>query len=282
MRKKIVVIVGLIIGLSIIVLSTIQPTSDINEDTIIVNNRNLEVFYFNNLDSENPYNQDFSTLSDKQINQLKKEFIKREVLAREAKKLGLDKIDSIISARLAQLGQQALVGEIIDIDNVEISEVNNFFDTNKSQYIEPETISFSHIFFNTEESAKSYLIRLSVEPDSEKLKDLINTGGIVFPYQKNYSKKPFSFVVGHFGEIGATNLFSLQKDIKNWQGPIRSSLGYHLVNVFNRTPMKQMALEDILSEVKRDYYDQLRKKDSKNIISNKILEYEIIDETKVN
>ena len=282
MRKKIVVIVGLIIGLSIIVLSTIQPTSDINEDTIIVNNRNLEVFYFNNLDSENPYNQDFSALSDKQINQLKKEFIKREVLAREAKKLGLDKIDSIISARLAQLGQQALVGEIIDIDNVEISEVNNFFDTNKSQYIEPETISFSHIFFDTEESAKSYLIKLSVEPDSEKLKDLINTGGIVFPYQKNYSKKPFSFVVGHFGEIGATNLFLLQKDIKNWQGPIRSSLGYHLVNVFNRTPMKQMALEDILSTVKRDYYDQLRKKDSKNIISNKILEYEIIDETKVN
>ena len=282
MRKKIVVIVGLIIGLSIIVLSTIQPTSDINEDTIIVNNRNLEVFYFNNLDSENPYNQDFSTLSDKQINQLKKEFIKREVLAREAKKLGLDKIDSIISARLAQLGQQALVGEIIDIDNVEISEVNNFFDTNKSQYIEPETISFSHIFFDTEESAKSYLIKLIVEPDSEKLKDLINTGGIVFPYQKNYSKKPFPFVVGHFGEIGATNLFSLQKDIKNWQGPIRSSLGYHLVNVFNRTPMKQMALEDILSAVKRDYYDQLRKKDSKNIISNKILEYEIIDETKVN
>ena len=282
MRKKIVVIVGLIIGLSIIALSTIQSTSDINEDVIIVNNKNLEVFYFNNLDPENPYNQDFSILSDKQINQLKKEFIQREVLVREAKRLGLDKIDSIISARLAQLGQQALVGEIIEFEDIELSEINDFFETNKSQYIEPETISFSHIFFDTEESAKSYLLKLQKESDVEKLKRLINIGGIVFPYQKNYSKKPFSFVVGHFGEIGATNLFSLQKDIKNWQGPIRSSLGYHLVNVFNRTPMKQMALEDILSEVKRDYYDQLRKKDSKNIISNKILEYEIIDETKVN
>ena len=282
MRKKIVVIVGLIIGLSIIALSTIQSTSDINEDVIIVNNKNLEVFYFNNLDPENPYNQDFSILSDKQINQLKKEFIQREVLVREAKRLGLDKIDSIISARLAQLGQQALVGEIIEFEDIELSEINDFFETNKSQYIEPETISFSHIFFDTEESAKSYLLKLQKESDVEKLKRLINIGGIVFPYQKNYSKKPFSFVVGHFGEIGATNLFSLQKDIKNWQGPIRSSLGYHLVNVFNRTPMKQMALEDILSEVKRDYYDQLRKKDTKNIISNKILEYEIIDETKVN
>ena len=282
MRKKIVVIVGLIIGLSIIALSTIQSTSDINEDVIIVNNKNLEVFYFNNLDPENPYNQDFSILSDKQINQLKKEFIQREVLVREAKRLGLDKIDSIISARLAQLGQQALVGEIIEFEDIELSEINDFFEANKSQYIEPETISFSHIFFDTEESAKSYLLKLQKESDVEKLKRLINIGGIVFPYQKNYSKKPFSFVVGHFGEIGATNLFSLQKDIKNWQGPIRSSLGYHLVNVFNRTPMKQMALEDILSTVKRDYYDQLRKKDSKNIISNKILEYEIIDETKVN
>ena len=282
MRKKIVVIVGLIIGLSIIALSTIQSTSDINEDVIIVNNKNLEVFYFNNLDPENPYNQDFSILSDKQINQLKKEFIQREVLVREAKRLGLDKIDSIISARLAQLGQQALVGEIIEFEDIELSEINDFFETNKSQYIEPETISFSHIFFDTEESAKSYLLKLQKESDVEKMKRLINIGGIVFPYQKNYSKKPFSFVVGHFGEIGATNLFSLQKDIKNWQGPIRSSLGYHLVNVFNRRPMKQMALEDILSEVKRDYYDQLRKKDSKNIISNKILEYEIIDETKVN
>ena len=282
MRKKIVVIVGLIIGLSIIALSTIQSTSDINEDVIIVNNKNLEVFYFNNLDPENPYNQDFSILSDKQINQLKKEFIQREVLVREAKRLGLDKIDSIISARLAQLGQQALVGEIIEFEDIELSEINDFFETNKSQYIEPETISFSHIFFDTEESAKSYLLKLQKESDVEKMKRLINIGGIVFPYQKNYSKKPFPFIVGHFGEIGATNLFSLQKDIKNWQGPIRSSLGYHLVNVFNRTPMKQMVLEDILSAVKRDYYDQLRKKDSKNIISNKILEYEIIDETKVN
>ena len=282
MKKKIIVIVGLIIGLSILALSTIQPISDINEDVIIVNNKNLEIFYFNNLDPENPYNQDFSILSDKQINQLKKDFIQREVLVREAKRLGLDKIDSIISARLAQLGQQALVGESINIDSIRLSEINDFFEINKSQYIEPETISFSHIFFDTEERAKSYLLKLEKESDVKKLKNLINTGGIVFPYQKNYSKKPFSFVVGHFGEIGAQNIFSLQKDIKNWQGPIRSSLGYHLINVFNKTSMKQMALDDILSEVKRDYYNQLRKKDTKTIISNKILEYEIIDDTKAN
>ena len=282
MRKKIIVIIGLMIGLSIIVISTLESTSDIDENVIIVSDNNLKIFYFNNLDPENPYNQNFNILNAKQIDKLKKDFIKREVLVREAKKLGLDRIDSIISARLAQLGQQALVGEVIDIDSVEISEVNNFFDTNKLQYIEPETISFSHIFFDTEESAKSYLIKLSEELDSKKLKDLVNTGGIVFPYQKNYSKKPYSFIVGHFGESGARNIFSLQKNNSKWQGPIKSSLGYHLINVFNKTAMEQLALDDILSEVTRDYYEQLRKSDTQSIISNKILEYQVIDKTKPN
>ena len=63
---------------------------------------------------------------------------------------------------------------------------------------------------------------------------------------------------------------------------LKSSLGFHLVNVFNKTPMKQMTLDNILSEVKRDYYDQLRKKDTETIISNKILEYQIIDNTEIN
>ena len=282
MRKKIVVISGLIIGLSIITFSIIQSTSSINEDSVIINNKKLEIFYFNNLDPENPYNQDFNNLSDKQINQLKNEYVKREVLVREAKRLGLDKIDSIISARLAQLGKQALIGEIIEIDEIEISEINNFFEANKSMYVEPETISFSHIFFDTEERAKSFLLKIKNASDDNELKNLINTGGIVFPYQKNYSKKPYSFIVGHFGEIGAMNLFALQESFKDWQGPIKSSLGFHLVNVFNKTPMKQMTLDNILSEVKRDYYDQLRKKDTQTIIANKILEYQIIDNTKGN
>ena len=46
--------------------------------------------------------------------------------------------------------------------------------------------------------------------------------------------------------------------------------------------MEQLALDDILSEVKRDYYEQLRKSDTQSIISNKILEYQVIDKTKAN
>ena len=68
------------IGLSIIAISTLESTSDIDENVIIVSNNNLKIFYFNNLDPENPYNQDFNILNAKQIDKLKKDFIKREFL----------------------------------------------------------------------------------------------------------------------------------------------------------------------------------------------------------
>jgi len=127
-------------------------------------------------------------------------------------------------------------------------------------------------------SIKNYLPK-----NSKNILDIGCGLGVINIYLNDYySKKPYSFIVGHFGEIGAKELFSLQKNIEKWQGPIRSSLGFHLINVFNRAPMRQMNLDDIFSEVKRDYFDQLRKKNTKTIISNKIIEYEIVDKTENN
>ena len=113
-KKRIILLIGLAIGLLAITFGIIKPVSRIDGNTIVISNDILKVFYFNNRDPENPYNLDFDTLSIKQLQLLKKDYIQREVLKREAKKLGLDKIDSIISARLAQLGKEALVGESID------------------------------------------------------------------------------------------------------------------------------------------------------------------------
>ena len=277
MKKKIFVIFGLILGLSIISLSTLQKTSSIDDKTIIITDNNLKVFYFNNLDPENPYNKDFKSLTSDQINQLKKDYIQREVLTREAKNLGLDKMDSIISARLAQLGQQALVGFDLNTDDVDIEVLNNYFTKNKSLYIEPETISFSHVFFPSYELAESFLIDMKSETDEGKIDDLIKSGGIVFPYQKNYSKKTYSFILGHFGEKGTSNIFSLDKETKEWQGPIQSSLGYHLIRIFNYTKSKQLDLNQVLTIVRRDYFEDLRKSETNTIINNKVNEYNISD-----
>lgn len=275
-KKRIILLVGLAIGLLAITFGIIKPVSRIDDNTIVISNDILKVFYFNNRDPENPYNLDFDTLSIKQLQLLKKDYIQREVLKREAKKLGLDKIDSIISARLAQLGKEALVGESID-SSIGESKIINFYEENKDKYIEPETITFMHLFFREEELASEYLLRISEEKDPTKIDKLIMNGGTVFPYQKNYSNKARSFILGHFGSEGTKNIFSLIIDNEKWQGPIQSSLGFHLVKVFKRKDERLLNYNEVVSLVRKDYFDELKKIESKNIINKKILEYKIID-----
>jgi len=275
-KKRIILLVGLAIGLLAITFGVIKPVSRIDDNTIVISNDILKVFYFNNRDPENPYNLDFDNLSIKQLQLLKKDYIQREVLKREAKKLGLDKIDSIISARLAQLGKEALVGESID-SSIGESKIINFYEENKDKYIEPETITFMHLFFREEELASEYLLRISEEKDPTKIDKLIMNGGTVFPYQKNYSNKARSFILGHFGSEGTKNIFSLIIDNEKWQGPIQSSLGFHLVKVFKRKDERLLNYNEVVSLVRKDYFDELKKIESKNIINKKILEYKIID-----
>ena len=275
-KKRIILLVGLAIGLLAITFGIIKPVSRIDGNTIVISNDILKVFYFNNRDPENPYNLDFDTLSIKQLQLLKKDYIQREVLKREAKKLGLDKIDSIISARLAQLGKEALVGESIDT-SIDESKIVNFYEENKDKYLEPETITFIHLFFREEKLASEYLLRISEEKDPTKIDELIMNGGTVFPYQKNYSNKARSFILGHFGSEGTKNIFSLNIDNEKWQGPIQSSLGFHLVKVFKRKDERLLNYNEVVSVVRKDYFDKLKKIESNNIIDKKILEYKIID-----
>ena len=276
LKKRIILLVGLAIGLLAVTFGITKPISRIDNQTIIISDEILKIFYFNNLDPENPYNSNFKSLSKKQLKQLKKDYIQREVLSREAKKLGLDKIDSLISARLAQLGKQALVGEYID-DSIDELKLINFYEANKNKYKEPEIITFTHLFFREEELASEYLLRISEEKDPTKINELIMNGGIVFPYQKNYSNKARSFILGHFGSEGTNNIFSLNIDNEKWQGPVKSSLGFHLVKIFKRKDEKQLNYNEVISIVRNDYFDKLKKIESKNIIDKKILEYKIID-----
>ena len=80
LKKRIILLVGLAIGLLAIVFGITKSESRIDDNAIIISNDILKVFYFNNRDPENPYNLDFDTLSNKQLQQLKKDYIQREVL----------------------------------------------------------------------------------------------------------------------------------------------------------------------------------------------------------
>ena len=84
--------------------------STLKEDayTIVVSEEILRSYYLKNRNLEQPFFTEFEELSETQILSIRKDFIRKEVLKREAKSLGLDEVDTIIANRLAQLGELAL------------------------------------------------------------------------------------------------------------------------------------------------------------------------------
>ena len=79
--------------------------------------------------------------------------IREEILVREAARLGLDDDDIIIRRRLAQKVEFMMADETVkDLPNRE--QLRRFFDENRAEYDTPETLSWRHVFVESEAQAR--------------------------------------------------------------------------------------------------------------------------------
>ena len=191
-------------------------------------------------------------LSPLQTEKLLEEFIREEVLFREAKSLNLDKKDYIIRQRLVQKVEYLLrASEIRRAVHPE-----EFYSLNKDRYLIPRKITFTHIFFGKQErgswskaerSAEKLLTELLSEP-LDKGKEINN--GDRFVFHKNYVEKSSEHISSHFGKQFSDALF--ESGIEIWEGPIKSAYGQHLVYVSNISEERIKNLEEIYEQVEWD------------------------------
>ena len=111
MTRKLYTIFGVIFGILIVLIGVLNKKS-FDTNTIVINDNILNNFYLANRNLEDPAFIRFNDLSEIQIALVREDYIEREVLKREALNWGLDKVDPIISSRLAQLGEQFLVNNL--------------------------------------------------------------------------------------------------------------------------------------------------------------------------
>ena len=191
-------------------------------------------------------------LSPMQTEKLLEEFIREEVLFREAKSLNLNEKDYIIRQRLVQKVEYLLrASEIKRAVNPE-----GFYSLNKDRYLTPRKITFTHIFFGRQErgswaeaeSSAEKLLRdfLSKPPDKGRE---INSGDR-FVFHKNYVEKSSEHISSHFGKEFSDAL--LESGIGVWDGPIKSAYGHHIVYVRNISEERVKNLEEIYDQVEWD------------------------------
>ena len=276
MSKKFLTTLGIFFGI-LIVLVGLLSKKDQGTNAIIVNDNILNNFYLANRNLEDPVFIRYNDLSEIQIALIRDDYIKREVLKREALNWGLDKVDPIISSRLSQLGEQFLVNNLPDEDFSE-EILYSFYNKNKHFYIDDAKITFSHIFFrNIDEKTIADLIYYIQTQDEQFFKNNLSNKVSIFPYQKNYAQRSESFIRGHFSEKTTKEIFALKSSSK-WQGPIKSPYGFHIIKLSSISEAKQRTYDDVSELVLKRFISERKKENLKLEQEKKISSYQIIDD----
>jgi parvulin-like peptidyl-prolyl isomerase len=219
--------------------------------------------------------------TERELNGLIENFIREEILYREAIAMGLDQDDTVIRRRMAQKMEFLSNGLAALVQPTE-DEIRQYFEENVEKYGEPERLSLSHVYFSTdrrgataEADARELLEQLRTESiPPAKLRTL----GDPFMLQYDYPSRSQRDIRELFGTAFAESVFGLEPG--PWQGPIQSSYGLHLVRLHDRTASRLPELAEVRDRVQADLLDQRRREMNDAFYSGLRKRYEVtVDES---
>ncbi len=189
-----------------------------------------------------------------QLRSLVDDFIREEVLYREAISSGLDQDDVIIRRRLAQK-IEFLAQSLASVVDPSEAELQQYFEAHAETYHIPAKVGFSHVYFSrsnrgsdAERVAREILDRLrsgeTAAADTSQLGDR-------FMLQYEYPPQTHTQIRDLFGAEFATEVFDLPSE--QWSGPVPSSYGVHVVFVRHRVSSRTPAMDEVRSQVTRDH-----------------------------
>ena len=172
------------------------------------------------------------------------DYVKQEVLYREAETIGLEKDDEIIKRRLQQKMSFILKDNLVVPDPNE-QELDTYYKKNAEKFADPPKVSFSHIYFSsdneTQEKTKGRAAAVLQQLQSEKSRTRGPELGDRFMLLYDYNDVSESDVKGLFGDSPFTDTLFTAKE-NQWSGPFMSGYGFHLLYINKRLPAAIPAL----------------------------------------
>ncbi len=182
-----------------------------------------------------------------------KQHIRQEVLYREALARGYDRDDLVVRRAMQQKMEFLAASQAMQEPPTE-EEIEAFFALRQERYRLPAVLSFSQVYLSTdrrgvgvEQAAIDLLARLRAEdPDSEALA----SWGDPIMLDTVYFDRTEGDVGATFGEVFAEALVRLP--IGEWQGPVSSGYGLHLVKVTEREDSRVPEWREVATRVVGD------------------------------
>jgi hypothetical protein len=192
-----------------------------------------------------------------------RDYIREEVYYREAMAMGLDRDDTIIRRRLQQK-LEFVTENISDFTPPTDEELRVFLQDHPDQFRSERRFTFHQVYLSLERH------RYSLAGDAaDSLRQLKRSGnssdtstlGDPSLLEHQFANVEATEVAKQFGEKFASALNDLP--IGEWQGPVESNYGIHLVFVDERSERRSPALEEVRDAVRREWLNARRSESNK-------------------
>jgi hypothetical protein len=203
---------------------------------------------------------------------LVRERVREEVYYREALALGMDKDDLIIRRRLQQK-MEFITDDVTAQAQPTDDELRAFLQAHADAFRVEQRFTFRHVFLDPEKhgkglahDAEELLAKLNREGGNADISAL----GDSIMLDKQFDALPAGEIAKQFGERFATALGGLP--LSQWEGPVESGYGVHLVFVSERLAGSVPALADVREAVRREW-DNARRLEANDKFYRELLKH---------
>ena len=197
---------------------------------------------------------------------LVRDYVDREILIREAVARGLHLNDSRVRKRLTDK-MNFLLSE--EPPEPAAADLQALYDADPRRYRTPKSTSFEHIFFTKHKAAAEPLmvrIRAGEEP-AEDAGDKFWLGR----QMREYTAGQLLTLLGYKFERALRAL-----PVGEWQGPLRSGRGWHLVRVLARHEPRDLPQPERLRRLRADWDAGHREKSREHRLAELRAHYDIV------
>ena len=251
-----------------------KPEEGFAENTIVVDANRIDLFV-------SAWEQRWNRPpTEQELNGLINQFIREDILYREAVAMGLDKDDPITRRRMAQK-LEFLSKDIASFKEPSEGELELFFEDNKDQFQAPDLITFSHVFIDPDKRGNATLddaALLLSELQAAGTSDVKVSGlGDRFMLQNYYPQKTELEIRKQFGSGFTTAVMQLEPGL--WHGPVLSGYGTHLVyvNTLEKAPAPVFA--DVKDSVFENWQAQQQEEFNEEFFESLKSRYKIVIES---
>ena len=209
--------------------------------------------------------------SEQQLQVLIDDYVREEILYREALKLGLDKDDTIIRRRLAQK-MDFLAEDVASLRDPAPGVLEAWYNQNQDQYAPPPLATFHHVFFALDKRGAD--AQAQAQTALRGLTDRNSGEGDAFVFESAYTEQSQDQVARVFGSKFALSLF--QQTPGSWVGPVESGFGWHLVWIDTLAKPPAPPFETVAQQVKSDWLSEQRSESKRANFDALKARYEVV------